>query len=467
MRIFFSVRFIFLGLLSILSGCASYYHTHTDFNREFESGDLKKAFETLQHKEQSNNKSKFLYYNNNGLILSILGRYEESNDYFEKAYLFGEDYHKNYINEVASYWTNPLVTVYRGEDHEHLMVLYYKALNYLKMDKPDQALVECRRLNIRLQQLSDRYSSERKYRKDAFIHSLMGIIYQSVRDYNNAFIAYRNAFEIYNDEYQRLFNIRAPHQLKIDLLNTAYWSGLHEEFEYYADKFEMPGYQPQRNDAELVFFWHNGLSPVKAEWSINFVISNTPDHGVVFRNDMFGLTFPFQVDNDEDRSKLSHLEVYRVAFPKYIERPAYYRDAYLRNDVNTFPLDVAEDINRIAVHSLNERMMLEFSKGLLRAALKKATEHSMRQEDETLGAVIGWINAMTEHADTRNWQTLPHSIAYTRVPLNTGENQISLVLQDPDGRDEVKPFTYRAAAGQTLFHTFSSFESIGSAGRLY
>src|SRR5690606_28756385 len=195
-------------------------------------------------------KSKFIYYLNNGLLLSIMGRYEESNTYFEKAYLFGEDYRINYFNEAASYFTNPNITVYRGEDHEHLMLLYFKALNYLKLNKHEEALVECRRLNIRLQQLSDKYSSENRYRNDAFIHTLMGIIYQADRDYNNAFIAYRNALEYYENDYAKLFNIRAPEQLKIDLLNTAWLTGFTEEFNTYREKFSMSAYEPAVPEAE-------------------------------------------------------------------------------------------------------------------------------------------------------------------------------------------------------------------------
>ena len=81
---------------------------------------------------------------------------------------------------------------------------------------------------------------------------------------------------------------------------------------------------------------------------------------------------------------------------------------------------MAEDINKVAFHSLNQRMLQEFGKGLLRAALKKAAEHSIRKEDDRLGALIGIVNAITEKADTRNWQTLPHSIFYSRVPLKEG-----------------------------------------------
>ncbi len=112
-------------------------------------------------------------------------------------------------------------------------------------------------------------------------------------------------------------------------------------------------------------------------------------------------------------------------------------------------------------------MTLEFSKGLLRAALKKATEHSIRKEDEALGAVIGLINAMTEHADTRNWQTLPHHISYSRVPLRHGPNNVNFELIESTGKVVAHDFTYDAQPDQTLFHTFSSLESYGLSGRLY
>ena len=84
----------------------------------------------------------------------------------------------------------------------------------------------------------------------------------------------------------------------------------------------------------------------------------------------------------------------------------------------------------------------EFGKGLLRAALKKATEHSIRKEDERLGAVIGIVNAMTEKADTRNWQTLPHSIFYSRVPLKEGVNTVKFTLQSNNQRNIDYNFTY-------------------------
>lgn len=444
--------------LLLLFSCASYYQKNFNFNQEFEKGDLRNALATLKKNDgESRGKGRLLYYVNMGLLESVLGDYEESNSWFEKAFLFGEDYRINYLNEAASYLTNPNFTVYRGEDHEHLMVLYFKAINYLKLNKPEEALVECRRLSIRLNQLSDKYISEQKYQRDAFIHTLMGIIYQSTRDYNNAFIAYRNAVEVYEGDYARMFGMAVPEQLKKDLINTALWTGFQDEYEHYKTKFCMEGYTPQAPDAELVFFWHNGLGPVKDEWSINFVMTHEANNVVVFHNSDLNLVFPFQLSNEKEKADLKKLEVFRVAFPRYVERPVYFRSATLTLGDSNYPLELTEDVNKVAFYSLKQRMLQEFAKGLLRAALKKATEQSLRKEDERLGAFIGLVNAVTEKADTRNWQTLPHSIYYARLPLQEGENRINFRLETAD-RMADHPFTYQVKKGQTVFHTFSSLE---------
>ena len=451
----------FFSITTFIS-CATYYQANYDFNQEFENGNLEKALATLHsNSSESKGKREFLYDVNSGLVLSLLGRYEESNEYFEKAFIHGEDYRLNYFNEVASYLTNPNFTAYRGEDHEHLILLYFKAINYLKLDKKEEALVECRRLNIRLQQLSDRYESEDKYKQDAFIHTLMGIIYQSDRDYNNAFIAYRNALEIYKNDYTRLFKVVAPHQLKLDLLKTAWLSGMSEEFEQYKQEFEMNDYQYEPSEGgELVFFWHNGLSPIKAEWGINFVVG-TKGNTAFFSNSELGISFPFNLEsyNDKDKRNLSDLEVFRVAFPRYVERPVYFQNAQIECQGKKYSLELSEDINRIAFKTLEERMTLEFSKALIRAAMKKVTEHEIKKTDKTLGSVMGWINAITEKADTRNWQTLPHSIYYGRIPLAVGANSIRLTITTDKGIRTDYDFTYQVQKESTLFHTFSSLES--------
>ena len=449
-------RIALASCLLIASACVTFYETNISFNQQFEQGNLNQALTELHaNRKLQKPPYRFLYYVNAGLTHALLGQYQESNTWFEKAYIFGEDYRINLAREAASYLTNPLTTIYRGEDHEHLMVLYYKALNYAKMAQYEEALVECRRLNIRLQQLSDRYSSPNRYREDAFIHNLMGILYQASGDWNNAFIAYRNAFNIYNSFYTEKFGIVPPEQLKHDLLRAARNSGLSEEYEWYSNLFGID--QPPASPfAELVLLWHNGLAPVKAEWSINFMIYGGEGNVVVISNPDLGLSYSFEVSADE-RKSLNNLEFFRVAFPRYVERPPVFNRAVVHMADTALQLELTEDINQIARLCLEERMTAEFSKALIRVALKKAAEYSARKEDKTMGSIIGAINAMTEAADTRNWQTLPHSIYYTRVPLREGRQTIRLILEG-SGTQSVEELNFLPERGQTLFHTYTSLD---------
>jgi uncharacterized protein len=457
-------RGVFLVFILIGSACSTYYQSHREFNSQFESGNLEHAGKLLaKNRKEAERRARFLYFLNKGVVHSILGDYEKSNQFFEKAYLFGEDYRVNYLQEAAALMTNPKVTVYRGEDHEHLLLLYYKALNFLKMGQYQEALVECRRLNIRLMQLSDKYRSEKRYRRDAFIHTLMGIIYQADRDYNNAYIAYRNALEIYEDDYRDIFGVQVPQQLQKDLLRMAWYSGFQSEFEFYKEKFGMEEVDVSVPEGgELVFFWNNGLGPIKAEWSINFAVMKGTGGQFVFSNEQYGFQFPFYVnpEDTEATSSLSDLRVFRVAFPKYVERPLYFQSAVLSTSDAAYSLDLAEDINGIAFRVLEERMMAEFGRALLRVALKKGAEHAARQSDkEGWAALLGVVNAMTEQADTRNWQTLPHSIFYTRVPLKQGDNEVKFRMFGPGGYNVDYRFLYQSERGNTHFHTFSTLET--------
>ena len=447
-------------LLLSIAGCASFYDLNYEFNKHFEGGRIEEAATTLgQNKKLARSKMRFLYYANQGIVEHLLGNYEKSNNWLEQAYIFGEDYQENYLNFAVSYFLNPNLIVYPGEDHEHLMLLYYKTLNYLKMENFEAALVECRRLNQRLYELEDKYSSESKLQRNAFIHNLMGIVYDASGDYNNAFIAYRNSLEIYQGEYSEMFGLNAPEQLKRDLIRTGKLAGFSEETDQYEDQFEIT-YDPQKSDGgELIFFWHNGLAPIKDEWSINFVVVDEGGGQVFFQNEELGLSFPFYYDeSDDEDTSITDLRGLRVAFPKYVERVPYFLNADLQVGNKYYQLEKAEDINAIAFKTLENRMLVELSKGLLRIAIKKAVEKRVRKEDETLGFLVGVFNFASEQADTRNWQTIPHSIYYSRVPLEKGENEVKLYTNGPKS-ESTQQFFFNGVTGKTHFQTYQSLET--------
>lgn len=408
-------------------------------------------------------KDLLLYYFNRGTVYWMMGNFEESNKYFQLADYYIEDYKKNYAAKALSLISNPKVEPYAGEGFEQLMVHYYTTLNYAQMGNYDAALVECKRMLLKLQKITDSYNGKNKYKRDAFVHNLMGMIYDAQRDYNNAFIAYRNALEIYEEDYVKLLNTGTPLQLKKDLIRTAYLTGFYEEGRQYEEKFKLKYEKENNTNGTLLFFWNNGLGPVKDESSINFAIIPAGNGTVNFVNTELGIVLPFYVGNSEQSNSLAGLKVIRVAFPKYISRVPLYQSASYKVDSLNLKgsFETAENIDAIAYRSLEDRMLKELGEALLRLALKQVAETQLRKENQGLGVALSLVNAISEQADTRNWQLLPYSINYTRVSLPPGKQRFVLETNSPKTATDTTNFDFFIQKGQTTFGTFQSLQFSG------
>jgi hypothetical protein len=65
-------------------------------------------------------------------------------------------------------------------------------------------------------------------------------------------------------------------------------------------------------------------------------------------------------------------------------------------------------------------------KKLAEAAVRPKKDDKNKDEKEALALAIQAFSFISEKADTRNWQSLPHTIYYTRLPLAKGANAITL-----------------------------------------
>lgn len=424
-------------------------------------GDYAQASKQLDEvKKQKRNQ--LLYFLNKGTVLFMNNQPQESNKYFQQADYFIEDYQKNIGLKAASFLTNPSIQTYEGENFEKVLVHYYTTLNYLQQGLLDQALVECKRMQLKLDKITDYYKGKNKYKNDAFVHLLTGIVYDAQKDFNNAFIAYRNAYKIYNEEYATNLNTSVPQQLKEDLIRTALLTGFTEEARQYKNEFNLNHLTLEnfKNTSSLVCFWNNGFGPIKDQWSINFSITQGANGWVNFVNHDLGLNFPFYAGNDS--KSINSLKVIRVAFPRYISREPVYENATLTIDSLGIQqkLELVQNIDKIAYVSLQDRMLKELSEALLRLAVKQVAAAQLRKENDALGSALSVVNAISEQADTRNWQTLPNTINYTRVTLPAGLHQTTFKVE----KDQLK-FNTIVKPGQTTFKVLQSpyFKGYSSA----
>jgi hypothetical protein len=253
---------------------------------------------------------------------------------------------------------------------------------------------------------------------------LQGIIYENSGDVNNAFISYRNAADLFLRNDNTWYGVRLPEQLKKDVLRTAWQNGFTDELMRYENIFNMkfePGERPE--GGELVLFWENGMAPVKEEQNFFFTLTKNGAGNFVFvdATGSFNIPFDFRDNIKDEDIKLEDFRSFRVAFPRYVEQPLYYGNAILEVNNETFHFEPAENINEVAFATLRERFLKEMATALSRLAVKKIAEAAARPKKddknkdsrEALALAIQIFNFASEKADTRNWQSLPHTIYYT------------------------------------------------------
>lgn len=449
-----------IAMLSIVffsSSCMSYYQKMHKFQQAAETGQMEQAAKLIKgNKKAAQGRNRLLYLMNAGWTDHMLAQNSESNALLNTADLMIEDYQKNIGLDALSLVSNSTIKPYKAESIENIMLNYYKAMNYLALNDRAGALVEARKITNKLYALNDKYKGKNnRYSDDAFAHVLVGLIYDADGDYNNAFIAYRNAIKVYDDIYLPNFGIAIPQQLKHDVLRTAYLSGMHNELQRFERRFGLH-YSHQKSPAQLVFFWENGFGPVKAENRIEFVQISNSGGIATFSNEALGISFPVVLTgmNSKEKSALSQFHIFQLAFPKYLTRPTVFKKASLHTHGKSYPLYLAQDINAISFKTLKDRMLREIASGVARLVAKKAVEALVREQNQEVGAIVGIFNAVTEVADTRNWQTLPYAISYTRVPLQVGDNQVDIRLQGQSPELRQHQIKIKAAKGQTVFYNY-------------
>ncbi|MBO7047928.1 MAG: hypothetical protein J6W62_03360, partial [Spirochaetia bacterium] len=166
------LSFLILGLLVLmLAGCAS-----VDFRKTTEdslmTGDYEAAAKEVEKKEESSyykGKNTLLYYLDYGFLCHYAGLYEESNKVLDQAERLGDElYTKSLSREIGTYLINDKVREYAGEEFELLYIHIFKCLNYIALNNIEDALVEVRKANLRMELLEQKYrEASDEYNADA------------------------------------------------------------------------------------------------------------------------------------------------------------------------------------------------------------------------------------------------------------------------------------------------------------
>jgi uncharacterized protein len=426
-------------------GCGPSVDRYLLVENSLRASDFKQADAIIQQAENEyGTKSRVLYGMDRGMTLQLAGDYRLSNEVLEQA----EDevdrlYTRAVRTETFAFMTNDTALPYEGEPYEQVMINVLKALNYASLNQWQDALVEARRIDHRLNVLADRTKDKAAYRDDGFARYLSGILYESTGDVNNAFIAYRNAYETFNST-RGWSRTGVPGQLRADLLRTADALQLSQELREYQRLFPdttWKSVQAQQQLAQVVVISYNGRAPHKEDQFLDLPISLDALQ-LVLLNRGFS-----QSNHQQNRAADSILyglngRVVRVALPRIVPQKTQvpvdtinlFSDGGTPVTVRT---ELAQSVTALADKALSERIAGITVKALARAALKfSLAEGATRGAQQAAGKDAGpWVAlavglltkglaVSSEESDKRSWRTLPDEIHLARAWVPPGEYRL-------------------------------------------
>ncbi|MGQ0695374.1 MAG: COG3014 family protein [Nitrospiraceae bacterium] len=437
---------LLLGL-SLLTGCSPSVNRYLLIEQSLLAGDPARAAAIVeQAEEEYGAKSRILYGMDRGMTLHLAGSYQQSSAALEQAEEEVERLYTRIIrSETFAFLTNDNSLPYEGDAYEHVMINVVKALNYAAQGQLQEALVEARRIDHRLNVLSDRTKGTTGYRDDGFARYLSGILYEAAGDLNNAFIAYRNAFKAY-EAMHGWSRTPYPPSLRSDLLRTAEALHLTTELEEYRRAFSDVVWESvsgQQQLAHVVMISYNGRAPRKEARYLDLPISLDALQ-LVLLNRGFSQS-PYQRNRGVD-SVLYGLNgrVVRVALPHLIPQKTQvaYENMTLTDAAGhpiTVRSELAHDVTAMAMKSLSDRFPAITAKALARAATKFALAEAAtigaqqaagRDAGPWVGLAVGLLTkgfaVASEDADKRSWQTLPDEIHVARTWVPAGQYQLSI-----------------------------------------
>ncbi len=376
------------------------------------SGNYSQASSTLKKSKKAfGKKNAVLFHLEAGLLDHYAGNFKQSNKHLLTAEKEMQRlYTKSITTSLASMITNDNELLYEGENFEKVMVNLFLSLNFLQMGDLESALVEARKVDVKLNEFSREYQGKNVYKEDAFVRYLMGTLYEAEGELNDAYISYIKAYKAF-ELYEKQFNTPLPESLKQNLIRLAGKLGFDDEKEEFEEEFNLKlSESGQKSNGSLVVIIYSGKGPIKKEIKIK---------PTIYDKDAVPHTFAIAVPTFKAREKQNRNYQVRLNSPM---------NSQLRR------AERFQDITKIAEKDLQDRIDLIYLKAGGRAVLKflaiEAAKKEMKGDSKVanffVGSLLDATYTASEKADVRTWRSLPDEIQVSRLEAPPGKYHLKL-----------------------------------------
>jgi hypothetical protein len=431
--------FVLIILMVFFSGCASTRSSKQQFGGIPEMlmrNDYSSAINQIEaakgmfYKE----KEQALFYLDVGMLYHYNGDFDKSNEALSKAEAaIDELYTKSISKAAVSLLLNDNALDYSGEDYEDVYLNVFKALNYLKLDNPEAAFVEIRRINMKLSYL------EQKHKKMADQYNLS-------KDKKNEFKAGENKF--HNSALGRYLSMllyRADGMYDDAAIDLKY---IYDAFQSQSQIYDFPAPKLDNHlnisdQVKANFIVFTGRAPDKKAKTLyihteeNMIIIGTTDENPRGKQELEtldiinwpgvqkGYHFKFQLPYMEKRES-------QIAGARLVV------DGTVRSD-----LKLIEDIQNVALETYKIKEPIIYLKTITRTITKGLLSAKGKQEmDKSLNnPLLGFVARTatdlavdaTENADLRISQFFPAKALILEVELEEGNHNCKIEYYGHNG----------------------------------
>ncbi len=424
--------------LAVIYSCGA-VATRTKFHEpiaeELRSGNYDAAVDKInaaRGKNKYGEKDRLLYYLDSGMINHYAGYFDTSNVKLSLAEDAAEElFTKSISRAAASMALNDNILEYAGEDHEILYANLIKALNYISLGEFDEAFVEIRRANEKLELLEQKYAlAAEEFQAGASEEENVNIDYKAakVRFNNDAFARYLS-MRMYAAE-GKMDDARIDYNWLLDAFRT----------QPHIYDFDPPDVKIASDDRALLsVVGLAGLAPVKE--ALNLRIRTDKD---------LDLVQVLYTDSERKNVEYGHLPIpvnadyyFKFAIPKLVPRSSVVSKIEIFIDGKPIgELQLIEDVSRVAGETFKAKSSLIYLRSVARAVTKGLAAHKLKVKADT-GGLQGWLKKaavdvatdISENADLRCARYLPGKVFVGDFEIEPGVYDLAVRIIDWDGAE--------------------------------
>ncbi len=441
MKKIMQITSIFLIIFALVSCGSKSYDKEMKISEEmFYKGQYLEAARLLLPNVNKGGKDELVFLMECGLMLHTGGDYETSNKLMLKAGKLAQIIPISVTQQAASFLTNDTNSNYRGEDFEKVLIHVYAGINFIMLEKFDEARVEFTGVNNELAKIKTE-EGEARYKQNLMAKYLTAIAFEIVGDKNNdtrdldfAYVEYKQVYAL-NPELA---------MVKDDLLRLSKRLGYDDDYQDWRGKFGK-SYKEDENQGELVTIFQAGRSPIKKSRG---PLLKDPQMGPYIRltlsttNLAAGLTIA---------AVLVTLNNAENPIPTFEKRSNKVDKVKIEAGGKTITTTMLEDIEKTAVKNLEDdydmlhkrvaaSVVTKAVASLTAGLVAKKVAESFKQTKGFAGLIGLAAGAGTGAAlfsqmkpDLRCWHTLPANFQLGRMRLKPGNYKLNFVLMGGGG----------------------------------